>query len=139
MTEPNPTEVQSLALPDVAARMVDAGLAPDTIANVLGVPAVTVRQALVTHTRLTPEDAALATKTRTLISRCIDEAHLIIDYGSNADRISIVRSVLPIAARLMGKEEDTVTAGQEMFKALYDDMRVGANVIDAETGIPEDT
>lgn len=135
VTEPNP---QALALPDVAARMADAGMAPDTIANILDIPAITVRQALVTHTRLTPEDAALASKTRTLISRCIDEAHFIIDTGSNADRISIVRSVLPIAARLMGKEEDTVTAGQKVFEELFAEMRVNTNVLDAETAIPED-
>lgn len=128
----------SLLIPEIVTRLADRGFHPDSIADTLGLPAIQVRQLLIQHHRLPLEDQAIVNKTRGLITRVIDEAYTVLDYGTQADKISIMKSILPLVSRLMGKEEDTSTEMKTVFEEMYAQMRRTGVVETDVVDIPED-
>lgn len=87
-------------------------------------------------TRLNPKDAQLADAMRDLAWKAYDEARITMEFGSPAERSSLVRAVIARSMALVGAEKSsTMDTIREEFNDLIGNIR---SPIDTEYDLPED-
>src|SRR5687768_13226294 len=123
----------------VISKLNELGMSPVLIAYTTELDISTVKSVLtLTKRSINPEDERLAKDVRKLAHACIAKAFLMLEYMPVDTQISIMRSVIPSTARLIGAE-----ASQEQadLKIALDDLLSGFipqpntidNAIDADS------
>lgn len=120
---------------EVVSKLSELGMSPELIAYSTDLDISTVKSVLTfTKRNIHPEDEKLAKDIRKLAHACVAKAFLMLEYMPVDTQISIMRSVMPSAARLIGAE-----ASQEQtdLKIALDDLLSGfipqPDTIDAES------
>ena len=108
-------------------RLLDYGLSPDFVSAVTDVPVTAINKIYTlrytTH-RMAPEDEELAEKMRKLVDKAYHEAMMILEMGPTDLKMSVIRTVLAGAGRLIGKESSsTMEEGRAALESLMRDMR----------------
>ena len=97
-----------------AELLVQAGLSPQYVADVLGVAIES--KTMISSRSLTKPDAELATKLRGLIDYAIDEAAWEIQWGAPNARIGLLKVLVSRGSQLLGAEGATkIDELREMF------------------------
>lgn len=107
----------------VISKLNELGMSPEVIAYTTDLDISTVKSVLtLTKRSIHPEDERLAKDVRKLAHACISRAFTMLEFMPVDTQLSILRSVIPSTARLIGAE-----ASQEQadLKIALDDLLSG--------------
>ncbi len=124
---------------ELIGRLIGFGLHPQTISAATGIPLSEIAQVRVTA----PTDDDLGSAARRLAWRAIGEAFDILDTGSPTAKASLIKSLLPALAKMVGREEASATDPSAVLEQLFAEMRGGVGVglptaVLAAVPLPED-
>jgi hypothetical protein len=95
----------TVLLDDVILKLEDIGLSSDLISFAIDVPKSKVHSVLTSvRRRPAPEEEKLIEEMRRLAHLAIKEAFKILTYGPTEQRLSIIKSMLAPASKLIGSE-----------------------------------
>lgn len=121
----NSATAVSVPVDEVIAKLDNIGLSAEMIAHAVNMPTSDIKATLTyRRTILSPEEQELADEVRRLAKETIRQANKIMQFGHFEAKMSIIKSMLSGASRLIG--EDSAGSTSEARVALHDllaDMR----------------
>lgn len=89
----------------IIERMVRKGLRPDTISELTGIAKGEIKKVVTTY-HYHPDDQEIISEARKLALKVITEAMIMMDRGMPETKLQVMRSFLPVMARMIGQVQD---------------------------------
>lgn len=116
--------MSDLSLPDVVARLGEAGYSATRLAEVLDLPVGDVMAMMGPQSVIFADDEMLRNAARALAWASLNQAMAILDEGSIGNRITLIRGIIgPLAKMFSDDEENSIEEIRKDLQDLVKDVR----------------